>query len=80
MKTLCQSVVDVAKERCPVLTPKATFLDNTFEKAFRYFADCRHIYDSAKILEEREISDLGMHIIITELLTTIILVIHRGTN
>lgn len=60
MKTLCQSVLSVANERCPALIHKATFYQKIFEKAFKYFSDCREIYDSAKILDEGKISDLGM--------------------
>ncbi len=61
MKTLCDSVVEVASDRCPRLKHKADFVGKTFEKAFTYFATCRNIYDSAKVLTEEEISDLGRY-------------------
>ena len=73
VKTLCQSVIDVATERYPVLTPKANFLNNTFTKAFTYFANCRHIYDSGKILSDEEILELRKHYnaLVTNLTLTI---------
>lgn len=60
MKTLCQSVVMLVRERCPSLVPKAEFLDKTFQKAFTYFADCRTLYDSGTSLSETLILQLGM--------------------
>lgn len=61
MKTLCQSVADAAKERCPTLVSKADFIQKTFERAFTLFDACRQLYDSAKILSEGEICDLGTY-------------------
>ena len=49
MKTLCQSVIDVATTRCPMLVSKATFLNITFEKAFTYFASCQNTMTVGKL-------------------------------
>ena len=57
--TLCDSVVNLAKERCPQLTNDAEFISKTFTKAFSLFSNCHSIYDSSKALSETDINELG---------------------
>lgn len=59
MTTLCHSVVATANSRCPNLKHKAQFIQKTFSKVFTLFAETRAIYDSSKILSDRDISELG---------------------
>ena len=59
ISTLCNSVVELAQDRCSQLLPKAQFIQKTFTKAFSYFARCHSIYDSSRVLEEKEIDELG---------------------
>lgn len=59
-KTLCQSVVDTANSRCPPLVHKAEFVKKTFEKVLHLFSQCREVYDTSKILDDRDIGMLGM--------------------
>ena len=60
MKTLYDSVLDLAKERCTELIPNAEFVCITFTKAFKLFARCHSLYDSAKELSDADLSGLGM--------------------
>ncbi len=59
MKTLCDSVADLAKERCMDLVPNATFVCTTFTKIFGLFAKCHALYDSSKALTDADLSELG---------------------
>lgn len=59
MNTLCQAVVTTAT-RCPALKSKAEYIKNTFIKVFNSFADCRKLYDTSKMLDDRDIALLGM--------------------
>ena len=60
MKTLCETVVTTANARCPGLVHKAEFARKTFEKVFNLFAQCRKVYDTSKVLDDGDISTLGM--------------------
>ena len=59
IKTLCESVPDLAKARCSQLVSKAEFICKKFTKAFTKFGECHRLYDSGKSLSEREINSLG---------------------
>ncbi len=52
VKTLCESVVTTATNRCPALVHKAEFVRKTFEKIFNHFSQCRAVYDSSRILDD----------------------------
>ena len=55
MKSLCESVPNLCKERCPELTPNAVFICGTFSKLFSTFAQCHSTYDSSKQLTDTDI-------------------------
>lgn len=59
MKTLCESVPELAKKRCPELVPSAEFVSSNFTKMFGLFAKCHSLYDSGKTLTDSDITDLG---------------------
>ena len=61
MKSLCESVPNLCKERCPELTPSAVFICGTFSKLFSTFAQCHSTYDSSKQLTDTDIVELGKH-------------------
>ena len=58
MKSLCESVPNLCKERCPELTPSVVFICGTFSKLFSTFG---HTYDSSKQLTDTDIVELGKH-------------------
>lgn len=61
MKTLCESISQLAEQRCPELTPKAEHVCMTFKKVFALFGHCHSAYDSSKALTNIEIDALGKH-------------------
>lgn len=60
-KTLCESVVTTANTRCPELLHKAEFIKKNFVKVFALFGATRDIYDSAKVLSDGDIAELGKY-------------------
>jgi len=48
-----------AQSTCPDLISEAEEVAAMFEQALKLFARCHHIYDSCRILKDREISQLG---------------------
>lgn len=57
--TLCNSIPELAKARCPQLVAQAEFVSKTFSKAFTLFAACHKVYDSSKHLDESDLCALG---------------------
>ena len=77
---LCDSLVELAKERCSQLTPDAEVISKTFNKAFSLFADCHAIYDSSRALSQADIHDLSkksIQSINTEVITIMFLIESR---
>ena len=60
LKAVCDSVLDLAKERCQELVPSAEFVRTTFTTVFRLFASCHSMFDSSKALSDADLSELGM--------------------
>jgi len=53
------SITDTAQQHSPALLPAAETVRAKFEKAFELFNSCHVIYDSADLLEEVAITELG---------------------
>lgn len=58
-KTLCESVPNFARARCPQLVTKAQFVCTNFKKAFGKFGKCHSQYDCGNKLSEADIGQLG---------------------
>ena len=48
-----------ARSICPDLIPESEEVAAMFEQALKLFARCHHIYDSCRVLKDREIDRLG---------------------
>ena len=48
-----------AQSICPDLIPESKEIAAMFEQALKLFARCHHIYDSCRVLKDREIDRLG---------------------
>ena len=48
-----------ARSICPDLIPESEEIAAMFERALKLFARCHHIYDSCRVLTDREIDRLG---------------------
>ena len=48
-----------ARSICPDLIPEAEEVAAMFKQALKLFARCHHIYDSCRVLKDREIDRLG---------------------
>ena len=48
-----------AQSICPDLIPESEEIAAMFEQALKLFARCHHIYDSCRVLTDREIDRLG---------------------
>lgn len=58
---LCCAVTDVAQHHAPALLPAAQIVADKFRKVFSLFGACHNVYDSAKMLEEATVDDLGKY-------------------
>lgn len=58
LKTLCESVPNLARSRCPQLATQANFINKTFLKVLTKFGKCHAVYDSGKELSEAQIEQL----------------------
>jgi len=59
---LCSAVTDVAQQHAPTLLPAAQTVADKFREVFSLFGACHSVYDSAKMLEEAKVDDLGKYI------------------
>ena len=60
-ETLCEAVIQVARSHAPNLVEDATAIARKFQQAFNLFSRCHLVYDSAKLLEDTVINELGNH-------------------
>ena len=60
-ETLCEAVIQVAQSHAPNLVEDATAIAHKFKHAFSLFSCCHLVYDSAKLLEDTVINELGNH-------------------
>ena len=51
-----------ARSICPDLIPESEEFAAMFEQALKLFAHCHHIYDSCRVLKDREIDRLGTRV------------------
>ena len=58
---LCSAVTDVAQQHAPTHLPAAQTVADKFRRVFNLFGACHSIYDSAKLLEETTVDDLGKY-------------------
>ena len=49
----------ITEELCPSLLSKAREISVKFEQAFKLFAACLFVYDSAEYLDEEKVDQLG---------------------
>ena len=59
VKTLCESVPEFARARCPQLQPNAQFVSTTFAKVFSAFGKCHSVYDCSETLSDDQLENLG---------------------
>ena len=48
-----------ARSICPDLIPESEEIAGMFDQTLKLFARCHHIYDSCRVLTDREIDRLG---------------------
>ena len=58
---LCSAVTDVTQQHAPTLLPAAQTEADKFKRVFSLFGARHSIYDSAKLLEETTVDDLGKY-------------------
>ena len=58
IRTLCQSILDLAQAHSPSLVPEVKALSEKFQKLFTLFAKCHNIYDKNYVTDQ-EITELG---------------------
>ena len=61
-ETHCDSIVLVAEQNAPELLDAAVFTAEKFRCAFSLFSNCHLLYDSAKMLKDSDIDELGNHV------------------
>ena len=54
-----RSILMTTRSICPDLIPESEEVAAMFEQALKLFAHCHHIYDSCRVLKDREIDRLG---------------------
>ena len=57
--TLCRAVITAAERNAPALLQQAEAIADKFMQAFNLFGRCHRIYDSAELLSDMDLTELG---------------------
>ena len=63
IKTLCNTIIDIARENDVSLVSKAQEVSVKFIKLFTLFAECHSLYDESTLLSSDNIKKLGTNLI-----------------